>query len=67
MKQIVIPHKVGMIIAKNVHFQLFVSFFIVKQVVEQGKCIKQKIIVQSAVNQVQPLLISNVFKVFKLS
>ena len=38
----------------TVHFMLWLSFFIVSRVVEQGQCKQEKIIVQSAVNCVQP-------------
>ena len=38
-----------------VHFILLVSFFIVIQVVAQGQCIREKIIVHKAVTHVQPL------------
>ena len=36
--------QVGKNIDTNVHFKLPVSFFIVRQVVPQGKCIREKII-----------------------
>lgn len=42
-------------IVKNIHFQLFVSFLMVRQVVEHGKCNKENKIVQIAVINVQPL------------
>lgn len=41
-----------------VHFMLLVSFFMVRSVVEQGKCIKENIIKLIAVNIVQPLFTS---------
>ena len=41
-----------------VHFILLVSFFMVRSVVEQGKCIKANIIKLIAVNIVQPLFTS---------
>ena len=41
-----------------VHFILLVSFFMVRSVVEQGKCIKENIIKLIAVNIVQPLFTS---------
>ena len=44
-----------------VHFHEPVSFFIVINEVEQGQCIREKSIVHTAVNQVQPLLISKSF------
>lgn len=53
---------VGINIAKRVHLRLPVSFLIVRQVVEQGQCIKEKKIVQMAVSDVQPLSTSNCFK-----
>ena len=49
------PHIVGIAMDKSVHFKLPVSFFIVRQVVEQGKCIIVIIIMQTAVVVVQPL------------
>ena len=49
------PHTVGMIAAAAVHFQLPLSFFIVRQVVEQGQCIRENTITHRAVTQVQPL------------
>ena len=53
-KQRVIPHAVGRKKARAVHFQLPVSFLMVKQVVPQGKCIREKIMTHRAVTQVQP-------------
>lgn len=41
-----------------VHFMLLVSFFMVRSVVEQGKCIKENVIKLIAVNIVQPLFTS---------
>lgn len=41
-----------------VHFMLLVSFFMVRSVVEQGKCIKENIIKLIAVNIVQSLFTS---------
>lgn len=66
IKHRITPVIVGKKNASAVHFKLFVSFFIVQQVVAQGKCNKEKSIVQTAVNQVQPLLINNVFSSLKL-
>lgn len=53
-KHTAIPTSVGINIAKNVHFQLPVSFFIVRHVVEHGQCINENIIVHNAVTYVQP-------------
>ena len=47
--------------ASAVHFQLPVSFFIVKQVVEHGQWKSENIIVHIAVFIVHPLLISTIF------
>ena len=44
----------GRRIATAVHFQLPVSFFMVRQVVEQGQWNRQKTIMHSAVFQVHP-------------
>jgi hypothetical protein len=49
------PKAVGRITAAAVHFRLPVSFFMVRQVVEQGKWKRIKIMVQRAVTHVQPL------------
>ena len=48
------PINVGSNIEVNVHFRLPVSFFIVRQVVDQGKCNTVIIIIQTAVVIVQP-------------
>ena len=61
------PQIVGIIKDITVHLKLLHSFFIVKQVVEQGQCIRQNSEVQSAVNQVQPLLTNRVFNSVKFS
>ena len=63
---IIIPHTVGNKIAPNVHFHDEVSFFIVKQVVEHGQCIKENIITDIAVAQVQPFSTSKFFKTDRL-
>lgn len=63
IKQIPNPITVGSSIAIPVHLKLPVSFFIVRQVVEQGQCIKKIIIVQIAVIMFQPLAI----KIFLIS
>ena len=57
---IIIPHIVGNTIETKVHFLLLVSFNIVRQVVEQGQCINEKIIVQIAVFIDHPFK-SNIF------
>ena len=62
-----IPINVGNRIETMVHFQLLVSFFIVKQVVEQGKWHSVKMITHMAVVIVQPLLTKIIFKVYKFS
>lgn len=54
IKQSPMPQAVGIIAAAAVHFRLPVSFLIVISVVEQGQCIKEKIMVQTAVMGVQP-------------
>ena len=46
---IIIPQKVGINMERIVHFHEFVSFFIVRHVVEQGQCINEKIITDIAV------------------
>ena len=48
------PQRVGKNIARSVSFTLLVSFFMVRIVVAQGKCIREKIITQIAVAVVQP-------------
>ena len=65
--QIKSPILVGMIIASKVHFTLFVSFLIVRQVVEHGKCMREKITVQTAVIIVQPLSVNSALKSARLS
>lgn len=52
--QIIMPAIVGITAANAVHFKLPVSFFIVISVVEQGQCIREKIIVQIPVVQLHP-------------
>ena len=51
----IIPTTVGMSAARSVHLMLPVSFFIVMSVVEQGKCIRVKIIMHTALARVKPL------------
>ena len=58
---------VGIKIDNAVHFQEDVSFFIVRQVVEQGQCIRENNITETAVVQVHPLSIRSCFNIFKLS
>ncbi len=48
------PINVGSNIDVSVHLRLPVSFFIVRQVVEQGKCNTVITIIQTAVVTVQP-------------
>lgn len=45
-----------------VHFMLCVSFRMVRQVVEQGQCIRENSMVLTAVIQVQPLATRRSFK-----
>ena len=66
-KQTKKPKTVGVTMERNVHLKLAHSFFIVRQVVEQGQCIKQKSDVQRAVSQVQPLSANNIFNSAKFS
>ena len=53
--QITIAVKVGIPKAANAHFRLPVSFFIVKNVVEQGQCKSEKVIKDSATHISHPL------------
>ena len=53
-KQRIIPQMVGRRKERNVYFMLPVSFFMVSNVVVQGKCNKVIIITLIAVNNVQP-------------
>lgn len=55
IKQVIIAILVVRSIVNNIHFRLPVSFFIVRQVVEHGKCNSEKRIVQIAVVIVHPL------------
>ena len=48
------PMPVGMAMESRVHLALFVSLPMVRQVVEQGQCIREKSMVHTAVSQVQP-------------
>lgn len=49
IKHTIMPVKVGIKKDRIVHFRLPVSFFIVQQVVPQGKCNREKSITQIAV------------------
>ena len=53
-----IPATVGISIDRRVYFKLPVSFFIVRQVVEQGKWQTVIIIIHTAVTAVQPFWLS---------
>ena len=57
-KQTIIPVIVGSKKEISVHLMLWVSFFIVRQVVAHGKCNNENNITQSAVIQVQPFATS---------
>lgn len=61
------PMNVGRTKESTVHFKLPVSFLIVRQVVEQGQWKRQNSIVETAVTQVQPLFVNNVFNSARLS
>ena len=65
-KQNTKPKTVGIRNAKNVHFKLWVSFFMVKRVVAQGQCIKVNKSIETAVKQVQPFWTSNVCRLARL-
>ena len=65
--QQIIPNNVGRTTANAVHFQLPVSFFIVKTVVEHGQCIIENIIVFTAVIQVHPFCTNKSFNCVRLS
>jgi hypothetical protein len=54
------PKTVGSRNPTAVHFRLPVSFFMVRQVVEQGQWKRQKISMHRAVFQVHPLAVSRV-------
>ncbi len=53
-KQTTIPVTVGITNDSSVHFKLCVSFLIVRQVVPQGQCRREKSMTQTAVSQVHP-------------
>lgn len=55
-KQTMIPVTVGTRKEAIVHFTLWVSCFMVRQVVEHGQCIRENSMVLTAVIQVQPWL-----------
>ena len=57
--QAAIPVSVGIRKAAAVHFQLPVSLWMVRQVVEQGQCSREKSIVHTAVSHVHPLATSS--------
>ena len=61
------PIMVGVIKDISIHFLLWVSFRIVKQVVEHGQCIKENNIVLIAVIIFHPLSINNFLSTFKSS
>ena len=61
------PQSVGMRKEAITHFQPPVSLRIVKRVVEQGQCIRENSMVQTAVTQVQPLATSSSFNWVRLS
>ena len=50
-----------------VHFQLFVSFLIERQVVEQGQCTKENTMTHNAVTHVQLFATNNSFSAIKSS
>ena len=51
-KQTAMPMPVGMAMESRVHLALFVSLPMVRQVVEQGQCIREKSMVHTAVSPV---------------
>ncbi len=53
-----IPNAVGIAAASSVHLMLPVSFLIVRQVVEQGKCSTVITHIHTAVTHVQPFDVS---------
>lgn len=65
-KHTIKPVNVGTKMDTAVHLRLRVSFFIVRQAVEQGQCISENSIVLTAVIQVQPLPTSSCFNSHKL-
>ena len=52
-----IPTAVGMTAARMVHLRLFVSFRMVRRVVEQGQWFKKNSMTHTAVTQVQPFAV----------
>lgn len=62
-----IPVTVGTRKEIRVHFQLWVSFFMVRQVVLQGQCIREKSMTHMAVSQVHPLVTNSSRNWLKLS
>ena len=67
IKQLPTPIIVGMSAEISVHLALWVSFFIVSRVVEQGQCIRKNRMTLIAVIQVQPLSINSCFNADRLS
>ncbi len=63
IKHETMPIIVGIMNESMVHFRLPVSFFMVKQVVPQGKCMIEKIITHNAVLYVHPFASRRVFNV----
>lgn len=61
------PVSVGTKNETTVHLRLSVSFLIVINVVEQGQCISEKSITETAVSHVQPFETSSVFNAVRLS
>ena len=61
------PHRVGIKKEAKTHFQPPVSRWMVRRVVEQGQCISEKSMVQTAVTQVQPLATRSSFSCARLS
>ena len=59
IKHIIIPVAVGTKNDIKVHLILLVSFFMVRQVVLQGQCIKEKSITQIAVFKFHPFSTNN--------
>ena len=61
------PAMVGTKKDTKVHFQLWVSFLMVRRVVAQGKCIRQNNITDTAVSQFQPWEMSRSLSASRLS
>lgn len=58
-KHSVMPMRVGVIRETRVHLRLPVSFFMVRQVVAQGQCIRENSSMDTAVVQLQPFCSSS--------